>query len=243
MERIIILDTETTGISPGEGHRIVEIGCIELNNYRKGDQRQWYLNPDRDIPREATKVHGITNEQVADAPHFKDIGQDFLDFIKKDRLVIHNASFDMGFLNMELGRESLPLINNSRAIDTLAMARKKFPGSPASLDALCRRFKIDNSNRTFHGALLDSELLAEVYIELMGGNQFNLDFDFSPPPESADTEQSKPLDSDLSTQSKPLEPLDFPKRSWPVSEAEGVSHEAFVQLLTKKAGNCFWSAG
>ena len=178
MERLIILDTETTGISPKDGHRIVEIGCIELINYRKGDQRQWYLNPDMDIPREATKVHGITNEQVADCPRFKDIAQDFIDFIKSDKLVIHNASFDMGFLNMELNRESLPNIKSDQAIDTLSMARKKYPGSPASLDALCRRYKIDNSNRTFHGALLDSELLAEVYIELMGGNQFNLDFGF-----------------------------------------------------------------
>jgi DNA polymerase III subunit epsilon len=240
MERVIILDTETTGISPGDGHRIVEIGCIELVNYRKGDQRQWYLNPEREIPREATKVHGITNEQVADAPLFKDISQEFLDFIKTDKLVIHNAGFDMGFLNMELDKVGLPNIAANRAIDTLSMARKKYPGSPASLDALCRRYKIDNSNRTFHGALLDSELLAEVYIELMGGNQFNLDFDFAPPPATKISSPSKKNQPDQNT--APLKPLNFPKRSWPISPEEQKNHQAFIQLLTQKAGKCLWSS-
>jgi DNA polymerase III subunit epsilon len=241
MERVIILDTETTGISPGDGHRIVEIGCIELINYRKGDQRQWYLNPDREIPREATKIHGITNEQVANAPRFADICADFIDFIKTDKLVIHNASFDMGFLNMELKKMALAPIAASQAIDTLSMARKKFPGSPASLDALCRRFKIDNSNRTFHGALLDSELLAEVYIELMGGNQFNLDFDFAP---AAATPVV--MDDNITTKAaKPqerIEPIDFPKRNWPITTEEQSSHQEFVQLLTKKAGKSLWDS-
>jgi DNA polymerase III subunit epsilon len=240
MERVIILDTETTGISPGDGHRIVEIGCIELINYRKGDQRQWYLNPDRDIPREATKVHGITNEQVANAPRFADIGDEFLKFIKGDKLVIHNASFDMGFLNMELARESLPALPPSQAIDTLSMARKKFPGSPASLDALCRRFKIDNSNRTFHGALLDSELLAEVYIELMGGSQFNLDFDLTPASETqAGAAQNE--SGERSIAAKALKPLEFPKRSWPISSEDESSHQEFLEILTQKSGRSLWS--
>jgi DNA polymerase III subunit epsilon len=239
MERVIILDTETTGISPNDGHRIVEIGCIELINYRKGDQRQWYLNPDRDIPREATKVHGITNEKVATAPHFKDIVKDFIDFIKTDKLVIHNASFDMGFLNMELGREKRRPLPADRAIDTLSMARKKYPGSPASLDALCRRFKIDNSNRTFHGALLDSELLAEVYIELMGGNQFNLDFGFDPASTSQGSESSS--DNRGGEEDIKLPPLNMPKRSWPIHEQEQASHLEYLQLLIKKSGKSLWS--
>ncbi|MBF0193129.1 MAG: DNA polymerase III subunit epsilon [Magnetococcales bacterium] len=238
MERLIILDTETTGISPNDDHRIVEIGCIELVNYRKGDQRQWYLNPDREIPREATKVHGITNEQVADSPRFADIAQDFLDFIKNDKLVIHNASFDMGFLNMELNRQNLPSIKSDRAIDTLSMARKKYPGSPASLDALCRRYKIDNSNRTFHGALLDSELLAEVYIELMGGNQFNLDFGLTTATTNSDTDKQN---SEINKSRKQLEPLVFPKRTWPTNSEDEKSHQEFLQILSKKSGNSLWT--
>ncbi|MBF0380354.1 MAG: DNA polymerase III subunit epsilon [Magnetococcales bacterium] len=233
MERLIILDTETTGISPNDGHRIVEIGCIELVNYRKGDQRQWYLNPDMEIPREATKVHGITNEQVADAPRFADIADSFIEFIKDDKLVIHNASFDMGFLNSELSRAQKPNIKSDRAIDTLAMARQKYPGSPASLDALCRRFKIDNSNRTFHGALLDSELLAEVYIELMGGNQFNLDFDLLTTPSTVETAAQS---GGTNKAEKKLEPLVFPKRKWSVNSEEEKSHQEFLQVISKKSG-------
>ncbi len=243
MERVIILDTETTGISPDEGHRIIEIGCIELVNYRKGDQRQWYLNPERDIPREATAVHGITNEQVADAPLFADIAADFIDFIKSDRLVIHNAGFDLGFLNSELQRLSLPQIAEKRAIDTLAMARRKFPGAPASLDALCRRFKIDNSNRTFHGALLDSEPLAEVYIELMGGNQFNLDFDLAPEPAAIpETGQPIAIDSRDESPGHAEAVTDFPKRVWSISPEEESQHLQYVELLTKKAGKSLWNA-
>jgi DNA polymerase III subunit epsilon len=239
MERLIILDTETTGISPNDEHRIVEIGCIELVNYRKGDQRQWYLNPEREIPREATKVHGITNEQVADSPLFGDIAKDFLDFIKNDKLVIHNASFDMGFLNMELNRASLPNIKNDRAIDTLSMARKKYPGSPASLDALCRRYKIDNSNRTFHGALLDSELLAEVYIELMGGNQFNLDFGLFTADIDADKDNGESKSTKVVSQ---LPPLEFPKRTWPTNSEDEKSHQEFLQIISKKSGSSLWTA-
>ena len=174
--REIVLDTETTGMSPADGDRMVEIGCIELINHMPtGKGLQIYINPEREIPEEAIAVHGITNEFVADKPTFAEVYMDFIDFIGKDsKLVIHNAEFDMKFINYQLGKVGHPAISWSRVIDTLAMARKKFPGSPANLDALCRRFEIDNTERTYHGALLDSELLAEVYLELIGGRQHGL---------------------------------------------------------------------
>ncbi len=176
--REIVLDTETTGMDPTQGDRIIEIGCVELvNHLPSGKTLQLYINPERDIPAEATAVHGITNEFVADKPTFVEVYTDFLDFIGDDgRLVIHNAEFDMKFLNWELQNIGHKAISWSRVTDTLAMARKRFPGSPANLDALCRRFGIDNSDRTYHGALLDSELLAEVYLELIGGRQHGLTF-------------------------------------------------------------------
>ncbi len=171
----VVLDTETTGFDPEDGHKIVEIGCVELENHvPTGRHLQLYINPERDIPAEATAVHGITNEFVADKPVFSQIYTEFLDFIADSTLVIHNAEFDMKFLNAELKSVGHPALPWSRAVDTLAIARKKFPGSPANLDALCRRFGIDNTERTFHGALLDSELLAEVYLELLGGRQHGL---------------------------------------------------------------------
>lgn len=171
--REIVLDTETTGFDPETGDRIVEIGAVELfNHVPTGRTYHQYCNPERSMPNEAFEVHGLGDEFLADKPLFREVGQDFLDFIGEDsKLVIHNASFDMKFLNAELGWINLPRIAMERAIDTVAMARKKFPGSPASLDALCRRFNIDNSARTLHGALLDSEILAEVYLELIGGRQ------------------------------------------------------------------------
>ncbi len=170
--REIVLDTETTGFEPSEGHRMIEIGCVELvNHVATGVTFHEYMNPERDIPEEATRVHGITNADVADKPLFKEIAQRFLDFVGDAPLVIHNAAFDMKFINAELGRCGLPPLPMSQAIDTVAMARKKYPGAPVNLDALCRRFQIDNANRVFHGALLDSELLAEVYLELRGGRQ------------------------------------------------------------------------
>ena len=174
--REIVLDTETTGMNPAEGDRMVEIGCIELVNHMPtGKNLQLYINPEREISEEVIAVHGITNEFVADKPTFAEIYTDFIDFIGKDsKLVIHNAEFDMKFINYQLGQVGHPAIIWSRVIDTLAMARKKFPGSPANLDALCRRFEIDNTERTYHGALLDSELLAEVYLELLGGRQHGL---------------------------------------------------------------------
>ncbi len=174
--REIVLDTETTGLDPELGHRVVEIGAVELfNHIPTGKTLQLYINPERDIPSESIAVHGITNEFVKDKPVFSQVYSQFLDFIGTDStLVIHNAEFDLKFLNWELKQVGHAPLAWSRALDTAALARKKFPGSPANLDALCRRFGIDNSNRTFHGALLDSELLAEVYLELLGGRQHGL---------------------------------------------------------------------
>lgn len=170
--REIVLDTETTGFDPETGDRIVEIGAVELHNHvATGRTYHQYINPEREMPQDAFEVHGLGDEFLADKPKFAEVGQAFLDFIGDAKLVIHNAAFDMKFLNAELGWMRLPLLPMDRAVDTLAIARKKFPGSPASLDALCRRFGIDNSSRTLHGALLDSEILAEVYLELIGGRQ------------------------------------------------------------------------
>ena len=171
--REIVLDTETTGFKPEDGHRVIEIGCVELvNHLPSGRTRQWYINPERDVPEDAVRVHGITTEFLADKPLFRDIVVEFLDFIADAPLVAHNANFDVTFLNAELKRLALPGVTPGRTIvDTVQLARKKFPGSPASLDALCKRFSIDNSGRSLHGALLDSTLLAEVYLELLGGRQ------------------------------------------------------------------------
>ena len=170
--REIVLDTETTGFDPESGDRIVEIGAVELKGHvPTGNTYHQYINPERAMPEDAFQVHGLGDEFLADKPVFKDIAQDFVDFIGDAKLVIHNAAFDMKFLNAELKWVGKPQIDWERAVDTLAIARKKFPGSPASLDALCRRYGIDNSARTLHGALLDSEILAEVYLELIGGRQ------------------------------------------------------------------------
>lgn len=173
--REIVLDTETTGLSPDDGHRIVEIGCVELINHVVGDQtdgkRQFYINPERSMPAEAFAVHGLSDDFLSEMPVFAEIVDDFLTFIGDAPLVIHNAEFDMKFLNAELKTLGLAALPRSRAIDTLALARRRFPGAQASLDALCRRYDIDNAGRTLHGALLDSTLLAEVYLELIGGRQ------------------------------------------------------------------------
>lgn len=171
--REIVLDTETTGFDPTTGDRIVEIGAIELlNHLPTGRTFHVYINPERAMPEDAFKVHGLGDEFLKDKPKFAEIAGDFVTFIGEDaRLVIHNASFDMKFLNAELTKVGIPAMPNNRAIDTLEIARRKFPGAQNSLDALCRRFRIDNSNRTLHGALLDSELLAEVYLALKGGRQ------------------------------------------------------------------------
>lgn len=170
--REVILDTETTGLDPRQGHRLVEIGCLELINHMPtGAQYHVYLNPERDMPAEAFAIHGLSGEFLGDKPKFAEAVEEFLAFLGDAKLVIHNAEFDLRFLNAELDRLGFPAIPTSRGVDTVAIARRKFPGAPASLDALCRRFAIDNSARTKHGALLDAELLAEVYLELIGGRQ------------------------------------------------------------------------
>jgi len=177
--REIVFDTETTGLSPAQGHRIVEIGCVELiNQLPTGRIYHQFINPQRKIDDGAMRVHGITNEFVADKPLFNQVVYDFLEFIGDAHLVAHNATFDMGFVNHHLDELGMPTISNERVVDTLVIARKRFAGAKNNLDALCQRFNIDISKRTKHGALLDAELLADVYAELMGAgsNQRNLRF-------------------------------------------------------------------
>ncbi|HVO01209.1 MAG TPA: DNA polymerase III subunit epsilon [Candidatus Cybelea sp.] len=173
--REIVLDTETTGVDAFGGDRLVEIGCIELwNHVPTGKTFQRYLNPERMMPEAAFAVHGLSDAFLSDKPKFAEVADALLEFIGDAPLVIHNAEFDLKFLNVELDRLGKIAIPNGRAVDTVLMARKKFPGAPASLDALCKRFNIDNSNRTLHGALLDAQLLADVYLELLGGRQTGL---------------------------------------------------------------------
>lgn len=173
--REIALDTETTGLDPYSGHRIVEIGAVELvNHVRTGNHFHVYLNPERDMPPEAERVHGLSIEFLRDKPLFRAVADAFIEFIQGSPLVIHNAAFDMKFINAELEKLGYPTLPMSRTIDTVQMARQKFPGQPANLDALCRRFNIDLSARTKHGALLDAELLADVYLEFHGGRQAGL---------------------------------------------------------------------
>lgn len=177
MLREIVLDTETTGLKPEEGHRITDIGCVELiDHIPTGKVYQTYLNPEREISKEAEAICGLPTEFFLDKPKFAEVVNDFLAFVGNSQLVIHNAKFDIAFLNSELRRVSKPLFSLDRAVDTLAIARRKFPGAPASLDALCKRFKVDLSAREKHGALLDCWLLSEVYVHLLGGKQSVLSF-------------------------------------------------------------------
>lgn len=221
--REIVLDTETTGFEPSEGHRIVEIGAVELfNHLPTGRTFHVYLNPERLMPKEAFEVHGLGDDFLRDKPLFRQEAQNFLDFVADSKLVIHNASFDMKFLNWELRTHGFPQIPNDRAIDTLMIARSRFPGSPASLDALCRRFGIDNSMREKHGALLDSEILAEVYLELIGGRQPDL---VLAPVASTPSRQAGAVDEVWRPRARPT-PL--PSR---LTEAEAAAHAAFVAKL------------
>ncbi|PKP77764.1 MAG: DNA polymerase III subunit epsilon [Alphaproteobacteria bacterium HGW-Alphaproteobacteria-3] len=221
--REIVLDTETTGISPQDGHRLVEIGCLELfNHVATGKFFHTYVDPERDMPEGAFRVHGLSAEFLSDKPKFGEVADAFLDFIADDPLVIHNASFDMGFINAELkriGRAALPM---ARTIDTLDIARRKFPGSQNNLDALCRRFNVDNSGRTKHGALLDSELLAEVYLEMMGGRQPGLVL------------QRELAGKTGERVTRPGRPVALPSR---LTEAEREAHDAFIATL---GGDPLW---
>lgn len=219
--REIVLDTETTGLDPTDGHRIVEIGAVELwHHMPTGKTYHQYINPERPMPQEAFDVHGLGDSFLADKPVFSAIAAQFLEFIADDPLVIHNAAFDMKFLNAELDWSGKVRLPSDRAVDTLTIARRRFPGSPASLDALCRRFGIDNSMREKHGALLDSEILAEVYLELIGGKQpdFALDQERKIPGANASDAQWRPT-----ARSTPL-----PRR---ITGAEAEAHAAFVEEL------------
>ncbi len=236
--REIVLDTETTGFEPGQGDRIVEIGALELYNHvPTGKTYHQYINPERGMPDDAFGVHGIGPDLLSvprppnpgevtlrDKPVFAQIVDEFRAFIGDSKLVIHNAAFDVKFLNAELKWTNRPLLPQDCAIDTLDMARRRFPGSPASLDALCRRFSIDNSSRSLHGALLDSEILAEVYLELIGGKQ--PDFGLTT---NDGTSQINGADTvwRARARSKPLPPR--------VTENEKAAHAAFIEKLGSDA--------
>lgn len=214
--REIILDTETTGLDPLNGDRIVEIGCVELfNHVPTGKTYQVYINPERAMHAAAAAVHGLTDEFLKDKPVFAEIVGEFLQFIGEDvPLVIHNAPFDMGFVNAELTRHGFKTLPDERALDTLAMARRMFPGAPASLDALCKRFGVDASGRDLHGALLDARLLADVYLELRGGRQVDLML--------ASVGAAEMVDSEIRTREFRAARVHLP------SEEETAAHEAFL---------------
>lgn len=231
--RQIVLDTETTGLSPNKGDRIVEVGCVELINRKlTGRHFHYYINPERDIPAEVVAVHGIDNEKVKDSPKFRDIALEFWEYAKGAELVIHNAAFDMGFLEMEFERlrteghtQYGKLSDVCTVLDTLQLAREKHPGAKASLDALCKRYGIDNSHRTLHGALLDSEILAEVYLMMTGG-QTALILD-----EEEDT-QTEQVSFDASHVLESSEPL---MKIVP-TPAEKAAHEAMLAVIEKACG-------
>ena len=225
--REIILDTETTGLDPSSGDRIVEIGCIEAHNHMPtGEVFHTYVNPERDMPEGAFAVHGLSSEFLADKPKFAEVADRFLEFIADAPLVIHNAEFDLRFLDAEMALLGRAGIRRSRAVDTVALARRRYPGAQVSLDALCRRFEIDLTRREKHGALLDAELLAEVYLYLMGGRQPGLDLQVDAvtvdAPAAADTD-------------RPLRPA----RAHAPSSAETEAHEALLDQITEPV----WRSG
>lgn len=224
MTREIVFDTETTGIDPLEGHRLVEIGCVELENLLPtGRVFQAYINPERDMPMEAYRVHGLSSKFLSDKPIFSQVVDGLLEFLGDDsQLVAHNAEFDMRFLNWELENIGFAPLSKSRVVDTLAIARRKFPGMRVSLDNLCRRFNVDLSARTKHGALLDSELLAEVYLELQGGRQKGLSL-------GGLSHQSDENGRSLNTRKK----MHREKRNFTVPDEEKAAHAAFLQKLEK----------
>ena len=222
--REIVLDTETTGLDPYDGHRIVEIGAAEIfNGLLTGKTYHQYINPERDMPAEAFAVHGLGDEFLKDKPKFSEIADSFLRFVRDTQLVIHNAAFDIKFINAELSWANKTTIPQQKAVDTLQIARKNFPGSPASLDALCRRFNIDNSARTQHGALLDSEILAEVYLELSGGRQPNFELSTQ-----TSMKQRDFVNLELQNHKIRQRPSELPPR---ITEEEKVAHDSFIKAL------------
>ena len=224
--REICLDIETTGLDPRGGHKIVEIACIELiNKVKSGRVFHTYVNPRRDMPQEAFRIHGISSEFLQDKPIFDHVAHKFLEFIEGGILVIHNAGFDTKFINHELGTLGLPRLDMEKVIDSLAIARKKFPGAPASLDALCKRFNVDLSKRTKHGALMDTELLCDVYIELMGGAQAGFGFETNRRDEkNIEKVMAQVVENAAQNQSRKT----IPKRDFPISEADLEKHKAFI---------------
>lgn len=231
--RIVVLDTETTGLNPQEGHRIIEIGCVELINRRfTGNRFHVYINPDRAIDQGAIEVHGITNQFLADKPRFADIYEDFIAFINGAELVIHNAPFDVGFINHEfslLADKARVVEEYSSVFDTLAFARKKHPGQRNSLDALCKRYTIDNSHRELHGALLDAEILAEVFLLMTGGQSSLLDGADVAGQESKNANKPKQLDANRPA----LTVISC-------NEQELVAHQERLATIQKASGCCLW---
>lgn len=224
MEREIVLDTETTGLDPLAGHRIIEIGCVELiNRMPTGRVFHKYLNPEREVPIEATNIHGITTEFLKDKQKFNEIVDEFVEFIGNSKIIIHNAEFDLKFLNHHLFNAKKPDISRERVFCTLIYARKKFPGASNSLDGLCKRFQIDNSHRTHHGALLDSEILAEVYLELMGGKQNDFDLQTKKKVEQVVVKQE-------------IKTVNFEYRKFDISAEERDAHKKLVS-----GGNYLWN--
>jgi len=233
--RQIVLDTETTGLEPKQGHRIIEIGCVELVDRRlTGNNFHQYLQPDREIDEGAVEVHGITTEFLADKPRFEDVVDDFISYVDGAELIIHNAPFDVGFLNAELeriGKEEGPLESICTITDTLVMARKKHPGQRNSLDALCRRYEIDNSQRQLHGALLDSEILADVYLIMTGGQGA---LSFGSQSSEGDEQNSAAVIRRIAT---PREPLAIVR----ATGEERQAHERRLDALDKASGHsCVW---
>jgi len=233
-DRLVVLDTETTGLNPQEGHRIIEIGCVELINRRlTGNRFHVYINPNRIIDAGAIEVHGITNEFLDDKPHFNDIAEDFIGFITGAELVIHNAPFDVGFINHEFSRLAnvQEVSSYSKVFDTLTYARKKHPGQRNSLDALCKRYGIDNSHRDLHGALLDAEILAEVFL-LMTGGQASLLEDSQQKPENTKTDVKK---QQLIVSNRPTLKVIH------CNEDERDAHQQRLEAIEKSSGGCIWS--
>lgn len=231
--RIVVLDTETTGLNPQEGHRVIEIGCVELINRRfTGNRFHVYINPDRVIDQGAIEVHGITNQFLEDKPRFADILDDFIAFIKDAELVIHNAPFDVGFINHEfslLNDKARSVDKYSTVFDTLAFARKKHPGQRNSLDALCKRYSIDNSHRELHGALLDAEILADVFLLMTGGQSSLLDEGETAGQESGNTHKPK-----LLVINRPALTVIY------CSEQELADHQQRLDAIEKASGLCVW---